>query len=198
MLHRSQMLVAGLLENLRHRRDNEEGLRVLRFGTMNPQHDTSAEYLGGLRALLGEQRFAVLGTCQPDGAPYASLVGIAAAPDLRLLLFATGRATRKYANLLHEPRVSLLIDNRQNTARDLQRAMAATALGTAHELQGEERGPWAERLLARHPALAEFVASPGTALFRVDLRCYYVVTRFRSVIEVHVDRGGLSVADPTP
>lgn len=63
-----------------------------------------------LRELLETQLLAVLGT-HHQGEPHASLVGFAASPDLRMLYFATGRATRKHADLAADARASMLIDN---------------------------------------------------------------------------------------
>ena len=147
--------------------------------------------------LLSEQRYAVLSTRRDDGAPYSSLVAITAGDDLTSLCFATLRTTRKYANLLAEPRVSLLVDDRANELTDLQDAAAITVIGEVVELQGEERERWATRMLREHSALEEFLASPGCALFRVNIRVLYLVTRFQNVVELHVREGRFSPPDPT-
>jgi len=68
-----------------------------------------------VRRLLDGQLLAVLGT-HHAGAPYTSLVAFAATEDLRSLLFATSRATRKWANLTDDARASMLIDSRTNRA----------------------------------------------------------------------------------
>jgi hypothetical protein len=51
-----------------------------------------------IKRILDSQKLAVLAT-QRDGRPYGSLVAFAATDDMKNLLFATTRATRKYANL---------------------------------------------------------------------------------------------------
>ena len=79
-----------------------------------------------LREMLESQLLGVLGT-HHDGEPYTSLVGFAATPDLEQLLFATGRATRKHANLAADSRASMLVDNRSNRPADFTEASAATA-----------------------------------------------------------------------
>ena len=86
-----------------------------------------------LRKLLRSQPLAVLAT-QNQGQPYASLVAFASSDDLKSLYFATTRATRKYANLSGDSRVAMLVDNRSNNASDFSLAMAATATGTAVEV----------------------------------------------------------------
>jgi hypothetical protein len=129
------------------------------------------------------QRFAVLSTRQDDGHPYASLVAFFVSADLMQLVFCTLRSTRKFANLEAEGRVALLIDNRSNDEVDLQQAAAVTVLGVCAEVHGEERASLSESFLTRHPAMAEFVRSPGCAVIKVDVRSYYLVTRFQNVIE---------------
>jgi len=139
-----------------------------------------------LRALLEEQALAVLAT-QNENGPYASLVGFAATPDLRHLLFATTRSTRKHANLVADARASMLIDNRQNDAADFTHAAAATALGIVQEVPEPERATFETTFLTKHPHLEGFIASPTCAWLRLRVSHYVVVTRFQHVIEIHVD-----------
>ena len=90
----------------------------------------TAEILVVIGNLLESQRLAVLST-QNHGQPYSNLIAIAATDDLKYLLFATTRATRKYANLMADSRVAVLVDNRQNNPADFTIAAALTALGKA-------------------------------------------------------------------
>jgi hypothetical protein len=148
-----------------------------------------SEHARQIRLLVETQRFAVLSTRQDDGHPYASLVAFCVNRDLKQLVFCTLRSTRKFANLEAEGRVALLIDNRSNDETDLQQAAAVTVLGACAEVHGETRHTLSERFLNRHPAMAEFVRSPGCAVMNVDVRSYYLVTRFQNVIELHVQDG---------
>lgn len=136
-----------------------------------------------LKELFTSQRLAVLGTHQA-GQPYGSLVAFAATPDLKNLVFATTRATRKFANLQVDSRVSMVFDNRSNRVADFRKAVAATALGRAKETKGEERKKFAKMYLAKHPHLKEFVSSPTCALVRIRVDVYYVVWRFQNVFEL--------------
>ena len=140
-----------------------------------------------LHELFSSQKLAVLGTHQ-RGQPYGSLVAFAATQDLKSIVFATTRATRKFANLQADSRVSMVFDNRSNRVADFRKAVAATALGRAKELRGEERKKLAELYLAKHPHLKEFVASPTCALVRIRVEVYYLVWRFQNVIEWRVKR----------
>jgi hypothetical protein len=143
------------------------------------------ELLSVIRGLLESQKLAVLAT-QNHGQPYSNLIAIAATADLKYLLFATTRATRKYANLMADPRVALLVDNRQNDIADFVEAAALTALGKAWESQGVERQRFLEVYLAKHPNLQEFVAAPTCALLRVKVDKYIVVRRFQDVQEIQI------------
>jgi nitroimidazol reductase NimA-like FMN-containing flavoprotein (pyridoxamine 5'-phosphate oxidase superfamily) len=135
-----------------------------------------------IRELLESQRLAVLST-QDHLQPYSNLVAFAATPDLKYLLFATTRATRKYANLLANSRVSILIDSRTNQTADFAEAAAVTALGQAEEMQGAEADQLLPVYLDKHPYLRDFVTSPTCALFRVKVERYILVTRFQDVRE---------------
>jgi nitroimidazol reductase NimA-like FMN-containing flavoprotein (pyridoxamine 5'-phosphate oxidase superfamily) len=138
-----------------------------------------------LRELLTSQTLAVLGTHQA-GQPYGSLVAFAATPDLKNLFFATTRATRKFANLQADSRVSMVLDNRSNRVADFRKAVAATVLGRAKEIKGRDRQKIAKIYLAKHPHLKEFISSPTCALIKIRVEVYYLVWRFQNVFEWRV------------
>ncbi len=138
-----------------------------------------------LRQLFGTQRLGVLAS-QNEGQPHTSLIAFAATADLRHLVFATTRATRKYANLRADARVALLVDNRSNRDADFRAAMAVTAYGRALELSGAGRDGYLELYLGKHPHLREFANAPSCALVVIAVRTYAVVERFQHVIELTV------------
>jgi len=138
-----------------------------------------------LRALFRSQRLAVLAT-HCEGQSYCSLVAFAATDDFKHLVFATARSTQKFANLSADPRLSLLIDSRSNRDADFHEAVAATVIGRAREVEGEERRRLQSLYLARHPHLEDFVSAPTCALLRVDVNTYLVVSRFQHVIKLRV------------
>jgi nitroimidazol reductase NimA-like FMN-containing flavoprotein (pyridoxamine 5'-phosphate oxidase superfamily) len=135
--------------------------------------------------LFSSQKLGVLGTHQA-GQPYGSLVAFAAVPGLKSLVFATTRATRKFANLQADSRVSMVLDNRSNRVADFRKAVAVTALGRAKEVKGRARKKIAKMFLAKHPHLKEFVDSPTCALVKIRVEVYYVVWRFQNVFEWRV------------
>ena len=138
-----------------------------------------------LQELCRSQPLAALAT-DAGTHPYLNLVAVAVTDDLRHLYFATPRATRKWANLTRNPRVSLLLDNRTNQVSDFRRAVAATIFGSAQEINDTTRDEGLIIYLSRHPHLADFVASPTCALFQVQIDRIYLVTRFQNVMEFHL------------
>jgi nitroimidazol reductase NimA-like FMN-containing flavoprotein (pyridoxamine 5'-phosphate oxidase superfamily) len=138
-----------------------------------------------IRELFESQKLAVLAT-QNEGQPYANLVAFAPSDDLKSLYFVTARATRKYANIEADARVTVLIDNRSNQDSDFSQAAAVTATGSAQEVVDAKRDEVLAVYLAKHPMLEDFVQSPSCALLQINVETYYLVRRFQNVMELHV------------
>jgi len=131
-----------------------------------------------LTGLFTSQRLAVLGT-YGDTQPYCTLMAFAATDDLKHLIFATARTTRKYANLTGHDRVSLLVDNRKNLDEDFHQAMAVTIIGQAREAGPDERDRLLPVYLYKHPYLRGFLAEPDCALIKVVVDRYLIVSHFQ-------------------
>ena len=140
-----------------------------------------------LRDLFKTQKLAVLAT-QSGGQPYANLMAFAATKDLKTLVFATTRSTRKFANITADRRIALLIDNRSNTEKDFHRAITVTATGTAREVGTRDKKRLQKLYTAKHPHLKEFASSPNVALLRMNVEAYYIVTQFQNVMELHFEQ----------
>jgi len=136
-----------------------------------------------LKIFFESQPLAVLAT-QNGAAPYASLVAFAANEKLKYLIFATPKATRKYSNILANPLVALLIDNRKNTKEDIHEATTVTALGRVEHIEDFERSIMEKIYLMKHPHLADFLNSPKTAFLKIRVEKYIVVTHFQRVVEI--------------
>ena len=104
------------------------------------------------------QRFAVLATASPDG-PQAAIMGVTATGSLELV-FLTARASRKYANLVAEPRVALVLGSTEETTVQYE--------GTAREVAGDALTPYAAAHRERFP-------DGRTPAERRDI-AYFVVT----------------------
>ena len=138
-----------------------------------------------LRQTIGKQRFAVLATLN-NQQPYSNLVAFAVSEDLRQIIFATERNTRKYRNIQANDKVALLIDNRRNNQSDFKEALAITALGVAGELRGARSEELVQSYLDRHTSLGEFLQRPGTAVIRVTVTDY-ILARFDGAERIRVD-----------
>jgi nitroimidazol reductase NimA-like FMN-containing flavoprotein (pyridoxamine 5'-phosphate oxidase superfamily) len=147
---------------------------------------SNRQFLERIAALFQRQKLAVLST-QHAGQPYASLVAFYAAADCKYLYFVTPRTTRKFANLVADNRVALLINSSVNRASDFHRAIAVTAVGKAAEIDDENRELVRVQYLQKHPHLEEFAGSPTSALVRVAVASYYMVKNFQNVMELHLD-----------
>ncbi len=140
-----------------------------------------------IREMLTDQKVGVLAT-DATGQPYTTLVGFVADQDLGNIYFVTTRSTRKFAALSGNPRVSLLLDNRANTLKDFRETVAVTAQGEAREVSKDANKAMVRRYLERLPHLEEFMNSPTSALVRIKVSVYYLVTRFQQVMELHIQR----------
>ncbi|MFF4380453.1 PPOX class F420-dependent oxidoreductase [Kitasatospora sp. NPDC092039] len=65
-----------------------------------------------VKDLLDSKSFAVVSTIQPDGSPQASVVWVKRDGDD--ILFSTVQGRRKHLNLVRDPRVSLVINSKDN------------------------------------------------------------------------------------
>ena len=68
----------------------------------------SGQAKGTVYDFVKDRRLAVIATASNTGAPEAALINIAVTPDLEIV-FETTSATRKYVNLMRNPRVCLVI-----------------------------------------------------------------------------------------
>lgn len=106
-----------------------------------------------LGALLRDASHGVLATSGPEG-PHASLMGLAPAEPGPGLYLVTSRGTRKFRNLLADPRAALLLDDRAADPRPEPGAVRAlTVLGRVRVLEEGEAGIAAGALCARHAHL---------------------------------------------
>lgn len=115
-----------------------------------------------IERLIQSRRHCVLATVG-DGLPYCSLMAYATENDCARFLMATHRRTRKFQNIIRNPRVSLLIDSRETST-----PQALTIEGRGEEIIAEaDRKTAAGLLLADHPGLADFVRHPDAVFVRV-------------------------------
>ncbi len=134
------------------------------------------------RRLIRHARSGVLATVTPDGAPFASLVTPATAPDLSPLLWLS-RLARHTQNLAADPRCSLLLAG-PAAGPNPQTAPRVTILGTAAPVADE---PVADepvmavlraRWLALHPYALPYTQLRDFALWRLTIAAAHFVAGF--------------------
>jgi nitroimidazol reductase NimA-like FMN-containing flavoprotein (pyridoxamine 5'-phosphate oxidase superfamily) len=138
-----------------------------------------------LKELFATQRLACLAISEHKQ-PHTTLVAFVATHDLKAILFATGKSSKKYNNVKANKRVSMLVDNRTNRIKDFNRGTAVTIVGRAEELNAHLRERYLKLYLKRHPYLNEFAKSENSGLFRINVDNYRIVTRFQRVVELHM------------
>jgi heme iron utilization protein len=138
-----------------------------------------------LKKLFRSQTLGVLAT-QQKKKPYTSLVAFACSDDMRCIIFVTPRATRKFANIISNSNVSMFIDNRSNKAVDFKKAIGVTALGSARQIRKNKNNKLMKLYLNKHPQLESFLNSPSCALICIDIKSFYIVERFKNVMEIHL------------
>ena len=153
---------------------------------MNAKDETSIRK--ALKRLLSKQKLACLATSKSNK-PHTSLVAFAATDDLRTILFATTKSSRKYAYLKANGRVSMLVDDRTNRITDFEEGTAVTVIGRAKEPDAHGKNTYLKLYLEQHPYLEEFVESKHSSLFTVEVETYRVVTRFQQVDELRMQGG---------
>ncbi len=132
-----------------------------------------------VRTLFESQPLAVLATVM-DRQPHCDIVAFVHTDDLRRVLFATARVSRKYGSLIKHPEISMLVDSRVNAPSDFREAEAVTIDGTARDLHAE-KAKYLELYLGKHGALQEFFLDPDTALICLDVARLKYVTHFEQV-----------------
>jgi pyridoxine/pyridoxamine 5'-phosphate oxidase len=111
-----------------------------------------------LHAFLQRHRYAVLSSLAANNTPQSALVGIAVSPDLEII-FDTVKSSRKYPNLIANPKCSLVIgwDNDQTLQYE----------GQATELRGAELQHYQKIYFAAWPDGASRLTWPGITHFVV-------------------------------
>lgn len=145
--------------------------------------EISSKVRSHIDSVLSSQKIAVLGTSK-DGEPYSCLIAFTITDDLKEMVFATMRQRLKYANIMANPRVTLIIDNRDAKESDFNDTTSITMVGTAWDVKGDGREQYASLLLNRHPELTDFVNSPDCAVIRVEIDKMYIVSEFESVVKI--------------
>jgi hypothetical protein len=124
--------------------------------------------------VLERNHYAVLAT-QRDGQPHTSLMAFTPLEGLRFLAIATYRESIKYQSIGQDPRVAILVEDREGDARCSGQRLVLTAIGEVIETPEAERHIHIAKHLTRHPDLQNFLSEPECVFIRVAVHSYQVV-----------------------
>jgi heme iron utilization protein len=131
------------------------------------------------KKLLREGRSGALATLMPgSGDPYCSLVNVATAADGAPLLLISRLAVHT-KNILADPRVSLMIDERK--AGDPLEGARVMLMGTAAVTTEPQAR---RRYLDRQPEAEMFAGFADFAFYRVELKDAHLVAGFGRIVDL--------------
>jgi heme iron utilization protein len=131
------------------------------------------------KKLLREARSGALATLMPgSGDPYCSLVNVASAPDGSPLLLLSRLAVHT-RNLLADPRISLMLDERKEG--DPLEGARVMLMGTAVATDDANDR---RRYLARHPEAAGFAGFADFGFYRMALGTAHLVAGFGRIVDL--------------
>jgi len=131
------------------------------------------------KKLLREGRSGALATLiPPSGDPYCSLVNIATAADGAPLLLISRLAVHT-KNILADPRVSLMIDERK--AGDPLEGARVMLMGTAAATDDPQARA---RYLARQPEAEMFAGFADFSIYRIALKGAHLVAGFGRIVDL--------------
>jgi len=129
-----------------------------------------------VKSLIRSGKQGALATLMPgSGDPYCSLVNVATASDGMPLLLISKLAIHT-KNVLADPRVSLMIDERR--AGDPLEGARVMIAGRAESVTAPALEPVRRRYLLRHPSAAAFVDFPDFSFFRIVPASVHLVAGF--------------------
>jgi len=131
--------------------------------------------LAKLETILRENSLCVLCT-EADGKPYCSLMTYLLSDDLSLLYLVSTEKSRKYQNLLANPRVSLLVDTRQNRGTAAgENIVSVTFEGLFQPLADAKTLRIKANLAKEHGELAEILNHPSCVVFAIQLKSFLLL-----------------------
>ena len=123
--------------------------------------------------LLQENKLCVLCTAG-DGKPHCSLMTYMLSEN-QVLYMVVSIESKKYQNMMGNPHVSLLIDNRKGPSLGEQIISAVTLTGICQSVGPAELAKVKIKFTETYSELAEIINSPSSALFGVKLKSFLLL-----------------------
>ena len=119
--------------------------------------------------------------------PHCSLMAYCADEEGRTLYLASHTETKKYANVMENPLVSLLIDTREQ-GKGRPAIQALTVSGEFHAITDPAEQERARtRFVRKHPHLREFVDEPGVEIFAIKITAFQLLDGIQDAFFETVD-----------
>lgn len=141
---------------------------------------TQKEKIETLRAFLDTQLFGVLATIGKNG-PHTNIITYAFTDHLDWLIFSTPTESRKYKNILSDPRVAFFVDSRPLSTERIENSMGVTLKGMAQNVSAENLNSFTEIYLKRHPGMKHFLQTSGNCLLAIRVKQLEIITDLREV-----------------
>jgi nitroimidazol reductase NimA-like FMN-containing flavoprotein (pyridoxamine 5'-phosphate oxidase superfamily) len=132
--------------------------------------------LDRMKSLVQEKDVCVLATVS-ENTPHCSLMAYVTNSESMEIYMVTHRKTKKYKNLIENPRVSFLIDTRDSDrgSNRLDRK-ALTVGGLCEAIQDrEKKEDVLANLLKRHPHLEVFAKDRDAALIQIKIESFLLL-----------------------
>jgi len=112
-----------------------------------------------------------------EGKPHCSLMSYISGEEGHEIYMISHKRTKKYANLMENPTVSLLIDTREKEVG--QRRIYIKALTVSGEFQvisdPGKKDLIRAKFLKRHPHLTDFLNDPEAELFSIKIKSFQLL-----------------------
>ncbi len=129
-----------------------------------------------MKKLVKSNDLCVLATVS-EGRPHCSLMSYISDEDGHEIFLISHKTTKKYANLMENPMVSLLIDTREEEKG--QKRIYIKALTVSGEFQtiddSVKKGLIREKFLKRHPHLIDFLNDPDAEIFSIKTKSFQLL-----------------------
>ena len=129
-----------------------------------------------MKGLVKGNDLCVLATVS-EGKPHCSLMSYLSDEEGHEIYLISHKQTKKYANLMANPTVSLLIDTREKEKG--QRRIFINALTVSGEFQTisdpEKKDSIRSKFLRRHPHLADFLNDPGAEIISIRIKSFQLL-----------------------
>ena len=124
-----------------------------------------------------------------EGKPHCSLMSYISDEEGHEIYMISQKQTKKYANLIENPTVSLLIDTREEKVG--QRRIYIKALTVRGEFQVIS-DLWKKDLirakfLERHPHLIDFLNDPGAEIFSIKIKAFQLLDGVKDAFFERID-----------